>query len=226
MIKNIFIIRHGESEGNANPAIYKDIPDYAISLSKKGIEQSLECGKRLKELLTEPLKTIYLYSPFFRARETMECIAESVSARLSYPIQALVEQDWGRPEFDPRNKLEERSKHGVYYYKFENGESPFDVEMRLAPVIQDLFKLDEMSKDIATDVVIVCHGMTMRVLAKILMKWDLYTFEECKTPKNCEIWQFEKIPDINQFRMISNYSKRKTVRSPCQYKTLKERNLI
>jgi len=36
-MRNIYLVRHGESEGNLNVEIYTDIPDHAIALSPRGV---------------------------------------------------------------------------------------------------------------------------------------------------------------------------------------------
>jgi broad specificity phosphatase PhoE len=40
----IFIIRHGESEGNVDKNIYLKKPDYALNLTSTGIEQARGAG--------------------------------------------------------------------------------------------------------------------------------------------------------------------------------------
>lgn len=36
--KRIVLVRHGESQGNVDDAIYETVPDHALSLTPKGIE--------------------------------------------------------------------------------------------------------------------------------------------------------------------------------------------
>ena len=38
--ENIFIVRHGESEGNVDKTIYERKPDYAITLTSTGKNQA------------------------------------------------------------------------------------------------------------------------------------------------------------------------------------------
>lgn len=42
--KRIILIRHGKSEGNANPEINSRKPDYALKLNDEGIIQASEAG--------------------------------------------------------------------------------------------------------------------------------------------------------------------------------------
>ena len=47
--KNIIIVRHGQSEGNANPEIRKLKPDYALNLTPLGEAQAKLAGEKLKD---------------------------------------------------------------------------------------------------------------------------------------------------------------------------------
>ena len=67
--KNIFLIRHGESQGNVDKTIYKTVPDYAIHLTDVGRQQSNLVGKGQKNLIG--VDTVKFYtSPYWRTRET------------------------------------------------------------------------------------------------------------------------------------------------------------
>ena len=43
----IYLIRHGESEGNVDNSVYTHTPDWKINLTKKGEEQATEAGIKL-----------------------------------------------------------------------------------------------------------------------------------------------------------------------------------
>ena len=42
---NIYLVRHGQSEGNIDPTIYTHTADHAIPLSDLGREQAKEAGQ-------------------------------------------------------------------------------------------------------------------------------------------------------------------------------------
>ena len=65
----IFLVRHGESEGNVSKTLYTHKPDYALNLTSKGIEQAKAAGKEIKAIIGNESVGIY-YSPFFRTRQT------------------------------------------------------------------------------------------------------------------------------------------------------------
>lgn len=41
----IFLVRHGESQGNINKKLYRTVPDWKIELTEKGKEQALKAAK-------------------------------------------------------------------------------------------------------------------------------------------------------------------------------------
>src|SRR4029450_6822399 len=45
--RRIILVRHGESEGNIDDTIYETVPDHALSLTPKGLEQVTATGRRL-----------------------------------------------------------------------------------------------------------------------------------------------------------------------------------
>jgi broad specificity phosphatase PhoE len=59
----IILVRHGQSEGNANKEVYKDKPDYALHLTELGRHQAHESGKELKSLIGDQTVKFYV-SPF------------------------------------------------------------------------------------------------------------------------------------------------------------------
>jgi broad specificity phosphatase PhoE len=67
----ILIIRHGESQGNVDRNQYKSIPDYALNLTARGIEQARQAGKELQAILGNQSLYVYL-SPFIRTRQTFQ----------------------------------------------------------------------------------------------------------------------------------------------------------
>ena len=84
----IILIRHGESQGNENREIYATIPDYALELTEKGIEQAAEAGRKLKEIIGDESVFFYI-SPLWRTRMTFEEIANAFNLRpVSLPRRA------------------------------------------------------------------------------------------------------------------------------------------
>jgi broad specificity phosphatase PhoE len=77
----IFLVRHGESEGNVDATIHARTADHAIPLSARGREQVVEAGRRLDAIFEarwgRPVDAppVRLWaSPYRRTRETADGI--------------------------------------------------------------------------------------------------------------------------------------------------------
>ena len=69
----IFIVRHGQSIGNVDKRVYKELPDYALRLTDLGKQQAFEAGTVIRREIENESVAIY-YSPFFRTIETLNNI--------------------------------------------------------------------------------------------------------------------------------------------------------
>jgi broad specificity phosphatase PhoE len=199
----IFIVRHGQSIGNANKSVYKDIPDYALTLTDKGKQQALEVGQKLREIIGPEQSIQFYVSPFWRTRQTYSGIRRSFpipdpALYRYYEDPRLREQEWGQ-NMDERGdtgfleKIEEyRDSYGHFYYRFrDGGESCADVFDRVSDFMGTLFR-DFEKKNYPRNVVIVTHGMTMRLF---LMRWfhsSVEEFESWGNPVNCGYFLLER----------------------------------
>jgi len=213
--KKIFIVRHGESQGNVNKSIYKERPDYALHLTPKGKEQAYNVGLTLKNIIGNEETVKFYLSPFWRTRETFFEIARNfgdsqVPSKI-YEDCRLREQEWGQRMDDKSGynaKLEEyRDNYGHFYYRFEGGESCADVFDRMSDFVGTLHR-DFEKKDYEQNVIIVTHGMAMRLF---LMRWFHNTveeFESWRNPKNCGYFYLE-LQSNNKYKLMTELVTRK-----------------
>lgn len=193
--KRIFLIRHGESEGNVDKSIYTSKPDYALNLTPKGIEQAREAGRKIKSIIGPELIGFY-YSPFFRTRQTQQCLEKELFGNVWFTKEEprLREQEWSgklRDDGHMEDVQEERDAYGHFYYRFDGGESCADVLDRVSDFFHTLFR-DFEKETYPDNIGIVSHGMTNRLF---LMRWfhaKVEEFESWRNPKNCEIWQMDR----------------------------------
>jgi len=77
---NFFLVRHGESEGNASGDKISSNPLHNDPLTELGQKEAREAGARLKDLAGEGNKKIdvIITSPFVRTKETARIIAETI----------------------------------------------------------------------------------------------------------------------------------------------------
>ncbi len=225
---NIFLVRHGESVGNADKSIYKNTPDYALQLTDVGHQQASKTGARISCRIDfdEPIQ--FYVSPFWRARQTYEDIRGHFSNEVGhryYEDPRLREQEWGQDMRTGRegysNGLEqERDSYGHFYYRFrEGGESCADVFDRVSDFMNTLFR-DFTKKDFPRNVIIVTHGMTMRLF---LMRWyhcSVEEFESWGNPKNGEFYQLQR-GNNEKYHLITPLRKH-TLKHSFQFKPIME----
>lgn len=178
----IFLVRHGESEGNVDKNVYKDVPDYALQLTPNGVKQAFQAGLDLKSIIgvTKPIQ--FYVSPYWRTRQTFLEIVKQFPMHTYYEDPRLREQEWGQnmeSREGYKDKIEEyRDSYGHFYYRFrDGGESCADVYDRMSDFMNTMFR-DFQKKDFPRNVIIVTHGMTMRLF---IMRWYHCTVEEFET---------------------------------------------
>jgi len=195
--RRIILIRHGESEGNIDETAYTRIPDPQIKLTEKGKEQAFNAGRMVKELLDKDReefgidsKVFFYVSPYRRSKETCVEIAKHLDKSEVMGIREEVqlrEQDFGN--FQDRvakvQEKTERNLYGRFYYRFPNGESGADVYDRVT-----MFE-DHMVRDIdggrfpeGANLVLVSHGLTIRVFLARWFHWTVKEFEDVWNPPN------------------------------------------
>lgn len=203
--EKIILIRHGESESNANGELHSSRPDYAMRLTTLGHGQADEAGKKLvreitpfesSKLHTKWLEPVYFYvSPFWRTRQTYEEIAQYFPNHKYYEDPRLREQEFGHFRGGQANQelKDARDNYGHFYYRIDDGESGADVFDRVSDFLNTMHRDFEKS-DFPKNVILVNHGLTMRLF---LMRWFHLSVEEYELlakPDNCEyfVMQLQK----------------------------------
>ena len=171
-MKEIFILRHGETNQNALGIVQGSGID--SSLSDKGYKQSLQFYNTYKEhgfdlIITSNLqRTHQTINPF---------LAHNIPIIKDERIREIC---WGEHE----GKSGEPDLMEKYYQvinswstgKLEDkpigGESALDLQNRLLPFVFDLEKMNFSKALICT------HGRTLRALICILKNWSLSTMED------------------------------------------------
>jgi len=181
----IKLIRHGESEANTGNMDPNKVKDAAIPLSDLGRKQAIDSGSIIeKDFLNNAL--IYC-SPYQRTRETLQCLLEGTDIDTSnikiYEDPRLREIDVGYGNSTEQMPL--RKIHGWFYYRFEGGESPADCYDRTSAFLESLMRQVERSDK--RNVLIVCHGMTLRCFVARFLHLTVEQFEDMHNPDNCEI---------------------------------------
>jgi len=193
--QRIIMVRHGESEGNVDETTYQEKGDNLVELTDKGSEEALAAGRKIKEILDgEPV--IVFVSPFQRTYQTLRNIRshfeDSIVRTEICPL--IREQEYGNLQSEEMAKYkEEKKKVGRFWYRFPTGESGADVYMRAELFWKDVIALNTRGgKPPVDNVLVVTHGLTMRLLLMCLNHWSPDTFETVFNPGNCDMWVLKK----------------------------------
>ncbi|CAN5644834.1 histidine phosphatase family protein [soil metagenome] len=209
--KRIILIRHGESEGNLDRNTYASKQDYKLLLTPQGVKQADHAGIQLKKIIGDE-KVIFYVSPLWRTRMTFEHIAKHIDRdKLRWREDPrLREQEWGHFR-DLKANIQiddERNKFGTFYYRIKDGESCADVYDRMSDFMHSLYRNFE-KPHFQENVVIVTHGMTLRMFLMRWYQWTVEEFETLRNPKNCEIVEMKLNPETNKYQLVSDLKRRK-----------------
>lgn len=202
--RRIILVRHGESQGNADDRIYETVPDHALTLTERGRAEVLETGRRLRELIgTESLRM--WVSPYVRTRQTAQLLDLGVPKDEVRLEPRLREQDWANFQ-DPVQIAEQkrlRNSYGHFWYRFSEGESGSDVYDRVSSFLESLHRnFDDPGME--DNVVLVTHGLTMRLFCMRWFHWTVEFFESISNPPNGGIVVLERQPD-HRYRLTEPF---------------------
>lgn len=203
--KRIILVRHGESEGNADRYNYESIPDYALNLTEKGKEQALKAGDKIRDIIGTQSINSYI-SPYYRTRQTFAGIESAIKNNLTtiYEDPRLRELDWGhlRHPDDNESIIRERNEYGIFYYRIKDGESGADVYDRVSTFLETIYR-DFRKENYAENTLIVTHGMTLRIFLMRWFHWSVEEFENIRNPGNCQVVVMEKDQN-NMYQLITD----------------------
>jgi alpha-ribazole phosphatase len=161
MVSNLFLLRHGETEGSGEKR-YKGTID--VPLSESGIRQMERASEFIRAALDGPLGGVYS-SDLIRARKSAEVIAAQHGAE-PVAVDGLRERNFGLWEgltFD-----EIRARHPREFAAWAKdplrfspmgGESTMEVRDRVVKVMDGI-----LAAHTGGDIVAVAHGGVNRVL--------------------------------------------------------------
>jgi len=208
----IILIRHGESQGNIDVNQYQTVPDYALDLTPRGIEQSQQAGVQIKEVIGSESLHVYL-SPYFRARQTFQHLKTNLETNIQKVVEdpRIREQDWGHLRHPNENEEIRRQRDGfsTFYYRIPDGESGADVYDRVSTFLETLHR-DFNKSHFPQNALIVTHGLTLRLFLMRWFHWSVEEFENLRNPKNCQVVVMEKNAK-DRYKLISNLEKRNKI---------------
>lgn len=201
----IILIRHGECHGNTDENRFATVPDYTIELTENGIQQAVEAGEKLKQVVGE--ESMYFYvSPFWRTRSTFENIVRTFPRnQFQYNEEPrLREQEWGylRTHQELQQLLKDRQEYGTFYYRFPGGEAGTDVYDRINDLLGSLHR-DFLRENYPQNCVLVTHSLAIRLF---IMRWFHLTveeFEQMQSPKNGSLIILERDMRVDKYKLMT-----------------------
>lgn len=165
----LYLIRHGESLGNVSGNLTSTTD---FELTEKGRKQAQRAGNALREEFAGKAVTAYC-SSLLRARQTLEEILSSIGqGDLEFTqTDDLKEMDVGILEGMPFDEQARKypdidMSRGLSSIQTPEGESYQDIKNRVQRFLDDYLR--ELHKE--ENVLIVSHGITLRVLTNLLLK--------------------------------------------------------
>lgn len=167
----VYIIRHGESEGNAGP-VHGSLN---VPLTERGIAQAKAVALRIPSLKPDVL----LSSTMVRAQQTSEYILEKVTVPVEYS-DLFVERRRpseliGAPKDDPEGLLIEKAIEDNYRtpgWRYSDEENFEDLRVRGKRA------LELLANHPAQTIVLVSHGLFTRILVGLVLFGDKFSAEE------------------------------------------------
>ena len=225
--KDIFLIRHGESESNALRKKLKEegklldesfqIEDAKVKLTENGKKQAEKLGEEIKKYLDEnnikEEECLFLISPYERARETFEIANSKIGFNEKNEnflvVNELREQFYGafhmisseikQQEFSQLYK--ECQKNKLSFYKPQLlGESPADTAYRAFKMLDIIkYKMEEFK---LKKVFVFAHRNINKCITMNILNLPAEFYDEYEEQKNCSIIQISngmlcKNSDIN-----------------------------
>ena len=187
------MVRHGECLHNIKKG--QTIPTPLCPLTDNGEKQSIIAAERIKDIISEipRTKNIYLYfSPYNRTRYLANAIIKRIKCDRICEEPLISEIQCGKffsekqyqKEYPQESELLQKHRNFKcrFWYKFKDGESPFDVYVRLCLFLE---KIKNMEDGV---IIVVSHNITLRVLAMLLLGENIERFDEGKRFSNGEVF--------------------------------------
>ena len=200
----ILLVRHGESEGNADKTLFRTKPDNLVELTEKGVKQANKAGKRVESIFKEyeldhlPIKRVHIIvSPFERTLQTALAMRSWFEHRVvrTETEPRIREQEFGNLQGDEFHvSRNEQKQVGRFWYRFPTGESGADVHDRVKSWWYEsvLSVNDRVGYDPIDALVVVTHGLTMRFVLMQLYGWSPTTFHSVWNAGNCDVYVLKK----------------------------------
>lgn len=196
-MKNIYIIRHGQTDYNKNHIIQGSGVD--SSLNDFGRQQALAFFERYQVV---PFDKIYT-SQLQRTKQSVQAFTESGLPTEHY--EGLNEISWGAREGKKIGEIEDKYYHemiqrwqeGEVTLAIDGGESPLDVQARQKPILDLL-----LSRQEEKNILVCMHGRAIRIFLSLIMDTPLQEMDTHYGHSNLCLYQLSY--DNGQFQILKH----------------------
>ncbi len=214
---NLYPVRHGETEGNVNRALYKTKADHAMRLTAEGIKQAKEAGlflanRLFKEYQKDPQnfgRIRVWHTPYYRGRETAYYILEALAEKFAPVVENIEDildyreelfmfeqkaglydgvEDGGFDLVDPAAAAD-YEKHTQFHGRTYARTPLGESRMEVAERMKPHFGTILRDRDTkkVRHVIDVSHGLTVRAEVMAWMRYPPEWLDAEKNPGNCWI---------------------------------------
>ena len=208
-LKHIFVVRHGESQGQLDQTQYKTVGDDNIALTQKGERQSFVAGQLVAKFAEKHDLTISQidYSTSKRATQTAQNLAVGLNAENAVIMNQeprVDKQKFGKfdglfsskerreayPEaFEEFKRVEQSGIDGVLQARPPEGESIVDVIDRVSHYLNHAGKSEDTH-------VVVTHGLSALIIEKLLLgRSNEWLVEHFDTTENASVLHIQQTQD-------------------------------
>jgi broad specificity phosphatase PhoE len=210
----IVLSRHAISEGNLNENRYNEKPPHLLELAPEGVIQATRTGNELAKILGSGPIQCYC-SSLIRAVDTWKLMKKALLSNQIQEIQTplLRTQSWGLNRTKKENTLlmEQRESYGVFHFHVPGGEACSNVYDRVCTFTEMMYRHFQ-SPEYPPSVVIVTHGMTLRLVLMSLLEWTETEFESYLNPENCELIVLELVE--GKYKLITKLKRKRDLTKP------------
>ncbi len=227
MPRHLFLVRHGESEGNvANRKSRKGDDSHFTNeflkvhssnwaLTERGVEQAKRAGQWIREnflntgIGSREFDGLFV-SEFARTRQTASHMA--LNAGRWKINRLIVERDWGLMDSMPHGKRVKKYAEviakrlqAMIFWRPIDGERLIDLEVRIRSFFDTLHRTHD-----GKDVIVVAHGEVIEMMQCILERMTQAEFKEYSSDKgrevgNCSIVQYTRM-DLVTMQMQPHFT--------------------
>lgn len=180
ILKNIYIVRHCEAEGQSSDA----------KLTEQGFKQAIDLSSFLSKMKVHRI----ISSPYERAIQSIQPLAKQLNLEIEIDEKLTERVLSTKDSSDWKDKL--RTTFEDVELKFEGGESSQEAKERIVDVVEKSFN------DVFENTIIVTHGNLMSLLLNNYN--ENFGFEDWQNLTNPDVYVLRKIGNKVTYERLWN----------------------